>query len=124
MIRISRSADEENIRALYNKVLPRDTWHKGQTHWVAYDADDGWRTLGFCSAVFWPSLSAVYLSAAGVFSPAHGGGLHRRLIQEREEWARQQRAMWLCTYCLVDNYASLNNLLREGFRAQYRRRWV
>jgi GNAT superfamily N-acetyltransferase len=58
-----------------------------------------------------------YLVRAGVLPKHRGHGLQRRLIQARVTAARRLRIPLLWTYTIPGNPASINNLIRCGFRA-------
>ena len=83
------------------------------TYWVM---KDGETAVALTSAVFRPQKGYVYLSYA-IIMPLHKAqGLQRRLIRHRLRWAKRQGAIYAVTYTLPDNYPSIMNLLRCGFR--------
>jgi GNAT superfamily N-acetyltransferase len=127
MIRIARSEDIDESREIHSLAFEGDPW-VGDDHeyWFAYD---GTTPVGWASAIYWPSISTVFLSRAAVAKCATGKGLHRRLIQARIRWAQKCGATHVITYTAPYNYESFINLLKCGFRfSDYRfrlggRRW-
>lgn len=121
-MKIVRTEDIEEIKALYGAALPPTTWrHDDHEHWLAQD--EAGHVAGFCSAVYWPEIDCVFLSAAGVVKDARGAGLQRRLIDVRVRWAQKQGAKFVVTYCALDNYASMMNLFKRGFRGIWLGKW-
>lgn len=85
------------------------------TYWVARTGAGD--VAGFCSAAYWPDLKCAYLSRAAVTVAARGKGLQRRMIAARVKWVTEEtdaKAVW--TYTRVDNYPSIINLIRAGFK--------
>jgi len=85
----------------------------------------GERIIGMCSAVVRPEKFYVYLSSAGVSPYGRKLGIQRRMIRLRCDWGKRQGATHAVTYTLVDNYPSIVNLLKCGFRFAFEPRgWV
>jgi RimJ/RimL family protein N-acetyltransferase len=105
----------------------RETWSELQTVAGCADKWPGddhtyWEmvsigvTIGLCSAVYRPEKGYAYLSYA-VFDPAcRGMGYQRQSIRYRLRWAKRQGAAYAVTYTLTNNYPSIYNLLKCGFR--------
>jgi len=120
---IRRTDDIDEIRALYNECLPPDSWeHDEHEHWLVHNTE--WDVnIGFCSAIYWPELDSVFLSAAGILQDWRGHGLQRRMIDVRTRWARQQGARYVVTYTAPNNFASLYILMRKGFNVECYKGW-
>lgn len=113
-LRISRDLDYN--KALYARGLPDDPWvGDHHTFWVARTPDG--EPVGFCSAVFLPHETGIFLSSAVVFRAFRGSGLQRRMIQRRLAWAKRHGATHAVTYTIVGNWPSVASLLRCGFHA-------
>lgn len=112
---IRQTRDLVTLRKLEAKVMPEDLpVDSDHTFWLVRDGDG--LPVGFCSAVYRPQLDYVFLSRAAIDPSVQGHGLQRRMIRARVAWARAQGASRVITYTLLKNYASMVNLLREGFR--------
>ena len=113
-MRLKQSRDILLNRALFKRGMPGDLWvGDHHTFWIAYDGET---PVGFCSAVYIERDKTAFLSSAVVFAAARGTGLQRRMVRVRRAWAARQGAAHIVTYVVEDNYASLVNLLRCGFR--------
>ena len=114
--------DVEEAHEIHRLAFPCDHW-PGDAHeyWIA--TDESGHVVGICSCVFWEDIQVVYLSRAAVIKRAQGYGLQRRMIRARVNWARQQGARFICTYCARKNYASMVSLLKSGFRFHVPKNW-
>jgi GNAT superfamily N-acetyltransferase len=114
VIRVARTDDVEEVREMHSLAFPGIVW-PGDDHelWLALQ---GGAPVGFASAKYTAAESAVFLSRGAVLQTAQGRGLQRRLIEARVRWAFSRGARWVWTYTSIDNYPSLYNLLRCGFR--------
>lgn len=83
------------------------------TYWLL---KDGTRNVGLTSAVFRPEKGYVFLSYAIIIPDCKVRGLQRKMIQHRLRWAKRQGAFYVVTYTLLQNYPSMINLLRCGFK--------
>jgi len=105
------------VHALFTLCMPWDhapIWSK-QTMWVCH-ARDG-TPVAYCSARILPyELQTAYLSSAGVLPCARGNKLQQRMIKARVQWARVQGCENVITYTMYDNYPSIMNLLKQGFK--------
>ena len=119
---IRKTRDQKTVAALNQLLFPEDELDgPGNQHWLVRD-DDG-EAVGFCSAR--PSHSetdAVFLSRAGLLPAARRKGLHRRMIEVRERWARKQGFHRVITYVHATNVPSLRGLLSAGY-APYEPYW-
>lgn len=75
---------------------------------------DGKKEVGFCSLSVLEEENAVFLSRAASFQP--GYGIHRKSILHRLAWAKKFGSKSAITYVSKDNYLSIANLIRTGFR--------
>lgn len=121
-ITLRKTEDIDEAREVHKLAFPKDHW-PGDTHqyWIARDEDNN--VVGICSCIYWGDIEAVYLSRAAVIKRAQGYGLQRRMIRARVHWARQQGALFVCTYCARKNYASMVSLLKSGFRFHVPKNW-
>lgn len=91
-----------------------DKWPgEDHTYWTL---TDGTNHFGLTSAVYRPEKGYVYFSYAIIMPTCQEKGLQRRLIQHRLRWAKRQGALYAVTYTLRDNYPSMVNLIRCGFK--------
>lgn len=111
-IRIRRERDLEWLREVHAIAFPDDRW-PGDDHafWVA---TRGSELLGFASALVTGDM--LELTRCAVVSSMHGKGMQRRLIAVREAYARRQGCAGVATYTTRDNWSSITNLVRAGYR--------
>lgn len=117
-ITVRKLDDIEIARTLHDLAFPADDWVGDEhTFWVARDTDRENATVGFASAIFRPDAKKpyVFLSRCAVVKRAQGQNLQRRLIAHRVFWSYWQGAEEVQTYTTLQNYASMRNLLAEGF---------
>lgn len=114
MIRIKRTQDIVTVFRLHWELFPGDLWeYNGETAcWLMYDDDE---PIGFATADLIDG-DTVFLSRAGVVPGSQGNGLQKKLIRVREKWAKKQGASFLITYTTLQNYPTLINLLRTGYK--------
>jgi RimJ/RimL family protein N-acetyltransferase len=62
------------------------------------------------------NIGLAFLNRAGVIPGHRGRGLQKRLIRARENAARKLAVNELVSYCMNYNVASINSLVRCGFR--------
>ena len=91
----------------YPKIGSSLTW------WVVWDVLTS-EPVAFGGSRFWKPDNAMFLCRAGVLARARGNGLQRRLIRARLRHARERKTQGVMTYTSIDNYASVNNLIRCG----------
>ena len=113
-IRIRQTDDIDLIRELHTQLFPADEWPVTDktTCWLMTLDDD---PVGFCTADDLGS-GVVFMTRAGVLPVVRGGGLQRRLIRVRTAWARALGATAVITYTILQNYPSMINLLKSGFK--------
>lgn len=112
--RIRQSDDMELLEELSNELMGPDVWEERDhaTHWILWLGSD---PVGFCSAELIDKETA-YLTAGALCPIAQGGGLQKRLIHTRTRWAKRMGATQVITYTLLQNYPSMSNLFKAGFR--------
>ena len=84
---------------------------KGQM-WLAWDDET---PVGFCTTRV-VDRDTIFLSRSGVLPIARGANLQRRMIDVRLRWAREHGYQYAITYTLYDNWPSIINLIKKGFR--------
>lgn len=72
--------------------------------------------LAYCGARPTNEPGLAYMIRSGVVDSAKGQGLQRRMIRVRMRWARSEGYTGVCTYTVIENAASANNLIACGFR--------
>jgi hypothetical protein len=93
-------------------ALPASSWaHEDDTFWLATRGPD---LLAFASARL--RGDTLELTSCGVVSSAAGTGMQRRMLRVRERFARAAGCKSVCTYTASDNYPSITNLIRAGYR--------
>ncbi len=113
-IRVRRELDVDWLRSVYALALPPASWaHDEDVFWVATREPCG-ALLAFASAR--PRGDMLELTSVGVVSAAAGTGMQRRMLRVRERYARSLGLGTVCTYTARDNYASVTNLIRAGYR--------
>lgn len=106
--------DIDDARELWGAFGDGDTWPgDDHTYWIA--SIDG-NIAGMCSAVCRHDKGYVYLSYGVVDRAFRGASLQRQMIRKRLKWGKEQGAVYAVTYTLRNNYPSIVNLLRCGFR--------
>jgi GNAT superfamily N-acetyltransferase len=114
MYRIHQTDDEMLVRALHTICLPGDPFSKGCQYWVAWEGE---MPVAFCSVKKLRSEpGVVFLNRSGVVPSARGSNLQRRMLNARVKWCRVNGIQSVITYAIYDNWPSIVNLLRSGFR--------
>jgi hypothetical protein len=123
----ARSLDVEEAREIHALAFAADDWvGDDHTFWAYYSGKPP-RVVGFCSAILHsPSPMEAFLSRSAVAFRVRGRGLQRRMIRDRVRWiAEHQPHARIVTYTLLDNYASITNLILCGFRFYVpKRKWA
>ncbi len=114
---LRQTTDEALVNALFTLCMPLDiapAWVR-QTMWACH-AEDG-TPVAYCSAsVLANDSDTAFLSSAGVLPCARGHKLQQRMIKARVRWARMMGCTYAITYTVYDNWASITNLLKQGFQ--------
>lgn len=124
MYTIRRTSDLELIATLNSEIfyneplgdeLRRSIW------WVV--RKDG-EAIGFCGARdLKEGTGSWFLSRSGLKISARGKGLQRRMIHARCAHIRRSGGRHALTFTLNSNAASINNLIRAGFKV-YTPEWA
>ena len=113
-IRIRREHDLDWLREVHPLAFPQDRWPgEYNAFWVAVRGDE---LLGFASATF--KDRRLHLTRCAVVAAAQGLGLQRRLIAVRERYGLRIWCTEVHTYTTRDNWASITNLIRAGYRIE------
>jgi GNAT superfamily N-acetyltransferase len=115
-VTFKRTKDAQALRALHSLILPADDVPALSANVAAWIGWSSGTPVAFCTARYWRKDCSVFLERAGVLPIANGKGLQRRMIKLRERWARKCGAECVLTYVEAQNYASLCNLVRCGYR--------
>ena len=109
--RVRREKDLSNIISLNAAIFPEDVLNVDEqtVGWVAYDKNNN--PAGFCTARTLED-GVLYFDRGGVFKEHRGQGLHRKLIEIRERYARKNGYKNIITYVMKDNIKSLTTLVR------------
>lgn len=112
-VRIRRETDIEWLRDVRSVAFPGITWADDDRD-VWWVATRGPELLAFASARSHGGM--LELVSCAVVSRAAGTGMQRRLIAVRERYAAREGCKSVCTYTSRDNYPSITNLIRAGYR--------
>jgi GNAT superfamily N-acetyltransferase len=102
---------------IFGDTAPRIEPEEGEW-WIAYDGDPREHVVvgfGGCRTARGDE-KALYLCRAGVVPAYRGLGIQRKLIKERERFARAHGYERVITDCTSDNIASANTLIKTGFK--------
>lgn len=112
LVRIRRETDLEWLREVHALAFPDDIWPgDDDLFWIAARGPE---LLAFASAR--PQGDMLELTRCAVVASAGGTGMQRKLIAVRERHARRTGCKTVCTYTTRDNYGSITNLIRAGYR--------
>lgn len=109
---VRRTSDIAVIRRLHSQIFPADDFPDDCIHWLLTVSA---HQAGFCSVKLVEGEDTAFMARAGVLPKWRGQGCHGRMLRVREAWARK-RVRYGVTYVLRDNYASLANLIKAGWR--------
>lgn len=123
-IKIRRCRDYNLIGSLEKQCFhPSEFVEDKHAHtwWVVWD---GKEPVGYASIQQW-SDKICFLSSCGLLENVRGKGIQKRLIATRERFARAAGNRIMVTYTSMTNVASINSLIRVGYKT-YRPlyRWV
>jgi GNAT superfamily N-acetyltransferase len=112
-IKIANRLDMGDVAALDEACFPGDARAElgGSIWWLAWDDD---LPVGFAGITLL-GYGIAYLCRAGVIESHRGRGVHGSLIRARIAYARICELNQIITYTKVDNTASANNLIDDGF---------
>lgn len=113
-MKLKRSEDWEKIKALHTLIFVDDDYEEADAGWILWDQHEC--PVGFCTARLLTFENGVFLTRAGILPGVRGRNLQRRMIHARERWAREQGREFVITYTSHDNYPSISNLLKAGYR--------
>lgn len=114
--KIRRLIQQLNRRIFTDELI--DTSKDNQAVWWIVSVDG--EIAGYCSIM--PRAQGGYLSRAGVLRQFQGQGLQKQMIKTRLDYARQQGWPWVVTDTHRENWASMHNLQKMGFRPYKPRR--
>jgi hypothetical protein len=108
-LHIAKSLDKK----LFSKDEVRD--FSEDEIWIGWHNDT---PIAYCSVKYvdLPDNKFAFLSRAGVLTKYRGKGLQKRMIRLRVRDAKRRGFNFICTYTVMCNYASSNNLISCGFK--------
>lgn len=117
--------NKEDLDALDKHCFPEDDIYdkiKGEkngrpgTHvwWLTYEVETG-KCVAFAGIKRYKYTTNVFLCRAGVHRNYRKQGLHNMLLKKRLDWCKDNNILYAYSYTANDNYASANNLIRNGF---------
>lgn len=114
MFQLRQTKDMALVQEMDRKCFPDDKWdNTTNMKWWLLKKDG--IPVGYCSCrMIMPDT--CYFTRAGILPSARGKGLQKKLINVRVNWARKQGAKYVITYTSMDNFASLVNLIKSGFK--------
>lgn len=115
-LRIVRCQDASRVRFLDRAIFPHDEpvgVDESSAWWIAFD---GKRPVGFSGVKLDREAGFIYIVRAGVLPSHCGQGIYRRLTQTQLAYGRREGAEEAITYTMASNDASVNSLIRCGFR--------
>lgn len=110
---IRKSENKELLKKLHDIIFPSDIWcgFKNSVAWVVWYKK---QPVGFC--MMSTSNSAFgYYTRAGLKKKHFGKGLHKRMINVREKYARIIGYKKVITYTMPDNITSISNLQKRKY---------
>ncbi len=111
-VTVRREHDIDWMREVHRIAFPNDAWRcDADTFWVAARGSE---LLAFASARIEGDM--LELTRCAVVSSAGGTGMQRRMLRVREAYARREGCTSICTYTTRDNYPSITNLIRAGYK--------
>lgn len=117
-MRARRTSNRELVELMDMICFPEDDREDfDKSVWWTYRDDDG-TPMGYCGLklLTGPNSGVAYLCRAGVLPEYQGQGLQKRMISVRERYAREQGCQAILTYTITENYASITNLIKSGYR--------
>lgn len=119
---LRREEDWRQVEALHTLIFPDDDWEEADAAWILWDEHESPR--GFCTvqALKGCDEATAYMTRAGILPGVRGARLQRRMLRARERWAKEQECRVAITYATYDNWPSIANLLKSGYRF-YRPLW-
>lgn len=122
-ISIRRTQDFESVVNLNSEIFPGELLDVSASvyAWIGIDSKAG-KQVGFCTATNL-GYRVLFLSRCGVRRDYRGLSLQRRFINVRLNFAIQNNYRRVITYVHRTNGASLNNLLRCGFKIYEPEEW-
>jgi len=102
--------------ALYDKIKGEKYGKRGShVWWLTYEVKTK-RPVAFAGLKIYSSSTNAYFCRAGVRDKYRGEGLHKKLLQKRLKWCEENGIYYAYSYTSYDNYASVNNLVKYGFK--------
>lgn len=113
MIRFTKTKHTRLIYRLQSSIFPDDELHtEPSIWWIGWDNGD---PIAFCGITI--ESNEGFLCRSGVIESHRGQGLQKRMIKIREKEAKKLNLESVWTYVVPDNPASLNSLIRLGYKA-------
>ena len=115
-ITLKESTDYQLIAWMDAQLFPSDfpiTRWDSTKWWVGYYKG---APVCYCGIIEVADIDFGYFNRAGVLPEAQGYGIQRKMIKKRIEYARKCGWTHVITDTCNDNVASINNLIKCGFK--------
>ena len=100
----------------YPKIRGEKYGHEGyHVWWLTYDVDTK-KPIAFAGIKVYTKTNNVYFCRVGVIEECRGNQIHSKLLKKRFDWCRDNDIFYAYTYTSADNYISINNLVKSGFK--------
>ena len=120
-ITLKQTTDYQSIAQmdsiLFSECYPIDDWSEC-IWWIGFHKGT---PVAYCGMKVFEGT--VYMCRAGVIESAQGNGIQKKLINKRLEYAKSLGIDLAITYTSHDNAASMNSLIKCGFRP-YTPQWA
>lgn len=113
-MKIRQTNNIKEIVEIMERCVPGDLLELNEN--IFWIVKDGGESIGFASLKPLPEENSIFLSLVGILPNARGAGIQRKLIKTRLNWAKRNGYKCAVTYTLMDNYPSISNLIKCGFK--------
>lgn len=115
IFKVRSTKDFNLVLELNSKIFPEDKLELDEktVAWIVYNSQG--QPVAFCTARKL-LYGILYMDRAGVLPDYQGKGIHRKLINARERFAKKNGFKKIITYVMKHNYQSLCTLVRCDFK--------
>lgn len=115
-IKIKRTNDAVEVKNVVRLLSSENIDSVDYSEDILWVVKRGSKSIGMCSLKPLPAEDSVFFSFSFIDPEHRGKGLQRKLIRARLEWARRHGYACALTYTWENNYPSMSNLIKCGFR--------